>query len=1138
MKLTALLVLGCTCASLANDDGIWPRTPQDLQAEAWARREKGQEQMWSAGMVARIKQALDAGRNPKNLEQCTRQGGGTFPMDPHSGECKRDSALASRAQPAAAPHGAGAGAGAAAHGAARLRVDVFVMAGCPWCALQLAYLKPYLQGMWDLVDFRLWSLVSRRPALDWYMDPEQQKAVAEDSWGGFTSTERYAGFESLNGRADLQGDAWELCAQKYYGRRPPERPWPRYMDFVECMASNYNRVGVGLARECASWAGIDFDGVLDRCARRSSEGRGLLLHSLRAARAARVRSAPTTILGGLRFAAAAAGGRQHAAEAAEVAEERKHARTASVMPDLQSPSRLNSGLCVRLACMLALGDLVPATPSAAEAAKPRAAKYEELGGARDRFIRAAGASGGTAVVVAPPTVRARHLALGADGAAFTFGSWLRSVRGGTLLARFVPGRASSGSGPLPPCANATARPHSWQRAGRAAAGRDDDWDDDDGTPAEAQAPPVPKAMRIDPDLALYVAPDATLWMTVGRGSTAVRLSALQSEPQSEPPHGRVANRCGGGCDDVGGSPQWGLSDAFWRESGRSGACHTTGVGGKPHGSASNSSAPRPACVFPFLANGKWRSSCTRARVAPGQRAGGSGSAHAGHGTGSGVRARAGLVSVEHTLADLFEGARGEGAHPQVGKGVLGKLGFRGAGPATGGAAAAEDEGLVPPPGAAERPAELHAVHGWPWCATQVSAVGAKHGAKKAGAGHVLQWGWCDTGTDTMLLDGRWHHVALACGAARQDCHGAAECSLFVDGAQRARGLLPLRRPGGAGPAPRRRRDTGPPGAVEKRRRRRRHGKGSKAAAKPAKRRARHQRLWAPEQRSRLQFGLSDDNSGWPEWPPARISAVRHPAWNPALSGELSRSRYWRGEALTVAEVLHVVASSSPDATSNARAPELAVPLPAALAKVAAAHGNAARPIDRFGVPMPAAADGGGASAAADAALRARQRDGGLALGTSTGGLHLGREMMDELPRVWQPLLRLFSAMSLLAALLLMVAPPETDDEAGAGGAAEAGAAVAPGEDSWLDAEQIAIMQSQTEVAGEATEGDGIEAGAPGAPGAADGYGTTGDGGDSSNDAVGGNAAAGLAEEMNAYEAEAEVPGGDHIEMEEIGRSTT
>ena len=34
MKLTALLVLGCTCASLANDDGIWPRTPQDLQAEA------------------------------------------------------------------------------------------------------------------------------------------------------------------------------------------------------------------------------------------------------------------------------------------------------------------------------------------------------------------------------------------------------------------------------------------------------------------------------------------------------------------------------------------------------------------------------------------------------------------------------------------------------------------------------------------------------------------------------------------------------------------------------------------------------------------------------------------------------------------------------------------------------------------------------------------------------------------------------------------------------------------------------------------------------------------------------------------------------------------------------------------------
>ena len=78
MKLTALLVLGCTRASLANDDGIWPRTPQDLQAEAWARREKGQEQMWSAGMVARIKQALDAGRNPKNLEQCTRQGGGTY----------------------------------------------------------------------------------------------------------------------------------------------------------------------------------------------------------------------------------------------------------------------------------------------------------------------------------------------------------------------------------------------------------------------------------------------------------------------------------------------------------------------------------------------------------------------------------------------------------------------------------------------------------------------------------------------------------------------------------------------------------------------------------------------------------------------------------------------------------------------------------------------------------------------------------------------------------------------------------------------------------------------------------------------------------------------------------------------------
>ena len=187
--------------------------------------------------------------------------------------------------------------------------------------------------------------------------------------------------------------------------------------------------------------------------------------------------------------------------------------------------------------------------------------------------------------------------------------------------------------------------------------------------------------------------------------------------------------------------------------------------------------------------------------------------------------------------------------------------------------------------------------------------------------------------------------------------------------------------------------------------------------------------------------------------------------------------------------------------------------------------------------MPAAADGGGASAAADAALRARQRDGGLALGTSTGGLHLGREMMDELPRVWQPLLRLFSAMSLLAALLLMVAPPETDDDVGAGGA-EAGAAEAPGEDSWLDAEQIAIMQSQAEVVGVVTEGDGSEAGAAGAAGAADGYGTTGDGGDGSNDADGGDAAAGLAEEMNAYEAEAEVPGGDHIEMEEIGRSTT
>ena len=83
----SVLVLGLVLcfhlfgASAHRSDSFWPRTPAELQAEAWARREKGREGMWSAGMVTRIKRTISATPNPVDLEQCAGNGGLYFPID-------------------------------------------------------------------------------------------------------------------------------------------------------------------------------------------------------------------------------------------------------------------------------------------------------------------------------------------------------------------------------------------------------------------------------------------------------------------------------------------------------------------------------------------------------------------------------------------------------------------------------------------------------------------------------------------------------------------------------------------------------------------------------------------------------------------------------------------------------------------------------------------------------------------------------------------------------------------------------------------------------------------------------------------------------------------------------------------------
>eukprot|EP00937_MAST-01D_sp_MAST-1D-sp2_P000793 g793.t1 len=209
------------------------------------------------------------------------------------------------------------------------------MSGCPWCALQLAYLKPYLAGLWSFLDFRLRYIVSREPLTSWYLNPQQQEALKDDTWEGFVSQERFAGFESLSGRAHLMGDAWELCAQRYYGQRPPQEPLPRFMEFVLCMSSNYNEMGEALARRCAQRARVDFDGVIDKCARHSSEGRRLLREAADHAEASKAHAAPMLVI-------------HQGARAPSV-----------VLTNVQSNHVLDSQLCARLACLEAAGK--PAT---------------------------------------------------------------------------------------------------------------------------------------------------------------------------------------------------------------------------------------------------------------------------------------------------------------------------------------------------------------------------------------------------------------------------------------------------------------------------------------------------------------------------------------------------------------------------------------------------------------------------------------------------------------------------------------------------------------------------------------------------------------------------------------------------------
>jgi hypothetical protein len=109
---------------------FWPFSSSDTAAGArrWARGQKAEEAAFDTRMVARVRAAVRAGGGDKTPQMCTDWAARHRP--PGGGDAC--SAWGGGRLPESSSGG-------------KLTVDLYVMSGCPWCALQLAYLKPFLQ---------------------------------------------------------------------------------------------------------------------------------------------------------------------------------------------------------------------------------------------------------------------------------------------------------------------------------------------------------------------------------------------------------------------------------------------------------------------------------------------------------------------------------------------------------------------------------------------------------------------------------------------------------------------------------------------------------------------------------------------------------------------------------------------------------------------------------------------------------------------------------------------------------------------------------------------------------------------------------------------------------------------------------
>eukprot|EP00935_MAST-01C_sp_MAST-1C-sp1_P002448 g2448.t1 len=166
-------------------------------------------------------------------------------------------------------------------GKGRLRIVLYIMAKCPWCALLMSKMNSILVGMGDRFDVSVMPLLDKVP-------PQYLKR--NPGWHGFTS---------MHGVMEARSDAWEMCAAKHYPHQRPGRKIAQWLEFLECMDADFGGESTAQAKACCKEAGMSFEKI-HMCANSGSEGLTMLAAAIKETSRLHIDSAPTYDIGGRR----------------------------------------------------------------------------------------------------------------------------------------------------------------------------------------------------------------------------------------------------------------------------------------------------------------------------------------------------------------------------------------------------------------------------------------------------------------------------------------------------------------------------------------------------------------------------------------------------------------------------------------------------------------------------------------------------------------------------------------------------------------------------------------------------------------------------------------------------------------------